>query len=163
MGGGAPCSVPSAEHTRGDDRGVAGDNSQIEYGHDPMPGKCSSGEMAEDEWWELGSDCPDPKEDESDAGGPEAIQHPLRAVVRSARTGGTGRQKLKKRPRADPDRDWEEARQNAWVRQLLSDDSSDEDESEGRYGRFAESGRWMSELYGLPQHLVPTSGGECSG
>jgi hypothetical protein len=46
---------------------------------------------------------------------------------------------------------------------MLSDATSDEDEDEERYGRFAESGRWMSELYGLPQHLTTTSGGECSG
>jgi hypothetical protein len=56
---------------------------------------------------------------------------------------------------------WEEAGQSAWGRQLLGDDSSDEDESEIRCGRFAESGRWMSELYGYPRHLTPTSGGEC--
>ncbi len=59
------------------------------------------------------------------------------------------------------DQDWEEARRSAWLRQMLSDTSSDKDEE--RYGRFAESGRWMTELYGIPQHLVPTSGGECSG
>jgi hypothetical protein len=59
------------------------------------------------------------------------------------------------------DKRWEEARQGAWLRQMLSDTSSDEDE-EG-YGRFAESGRWMAELYGIPQHLAATSGGECSG
>jgi hypothetical protein len=44
----------------------------------------------------------------------------------------------------------------------LSDDSSDGDENEERYGRFAESGRWMTELYGIPQHPTTTSGRECS-
>ena len=59
------------------------------------------------------------------------------------------------------DQQWEEARHSAWLRQLLSDDSSDEDEEE-RYGRFAESGRWMSELYGIPQYTTTTLGRECS-
>jgi hypothetical protein len=44
---------------------------------------------------------------------------------------------------------------------MLSDTSSDEDEEQ--YGRFAESGRWMAELFEIPQHLAATSGGECSG
>jgi hypothetical protein len=46
---------------------------------------------------------------------------------------------------------------------MLSDTSSDEDEDEERYGRFAESGRWVAEVYKIPQHSAPTSGGECSG
>jgi hypothetical protein len=75
---------------------------------------------------------------------------------------GAGQRKLKKRPKGVADQGWEEARRNAWLRQMLSDTTSDEDEDEEQYGRFAESGRWMSELYGLPQHLVPTSEGECS-
>ncbi len=61
------------------------------------------------------------------------------------------------------DQDWEEARRSAWLRQMLSDTSSDEDEGEGHHGRFAESGRWVAELYKIPQHPAPTSGGECSG
>ncbi len=60
------------------------------------------------------------------------------------------------------DQQWEEARRNAWLRQLLSDDSSDESDEEERYGRFAESGRWMSELYGIPQCPTATLGRECS-
>jgi hypothetical protein len=74
----------------------------------------------------------------------------------------TSQPRLKARLRAASDRQWEEARYNAWLRQLLSDDSSDEDEDEERYGRFAESGRWMTELYGIPQHPTATSGRECS-
>jgi hypothetical protein len=63
---------------------------------------------------------------------------------------------------ATVDQQWEQARHNAWLRQLLSDDSSDESDDEERYGRFAESGRWMSELYGIPQYPTATLGGECS-
>jgi hypothetical protein len=60
------------------------------------------------------------------------------------------------------DQQWEEARHNAWLRQLLSDDSSDESDEEERYGRFAESGRWISELYGIPQYPTTTLRRECS-
>jgi hypothetical protein len=66
------------------------------------------------------------------------------------------------RPEQTEDQQWEEARHNAWLRQLLSDDSSDESDEEERYGRFAESGRWMSELYGIPQYPTATLGRECS-
>jgi hypothetical protein len=69
---------------------------------------------------------------------------------------------LRKKSEATVDRQWEEARRNAWLRQLLSDDSSEESDDEERYGRFAESGRWMTELYGIPQHPMTTMGGECS-
>jgi hypothetical protein len=160
---GIPCSIPSVEQARDDDHGVAESGSQFECRYEPLPGECSVGETAEDERWELESDCSSLEEGESGAVWPEVMQHPLRNATRPTRPESTGRQKLKRRPRADTDRSWEEARRSAWIRQLLSDDSSDEDENEERYGRFAESGRWMSELYGFPQHLVPTSGGECSG
>jgi hypothetical protein len=157
------CSAPSLKQARDDDHGEAEDGGQHEHGREPLPGECSEGEMAEDEWWELEPDCLSLEERESDAARPEVMQHPLENAGRPPRPGSTGRQKLKKRPRATADQNWEEARRCAWLRQLHSDASSDEDENEERYGRFAESGRWMSKLYGCPQHLVPTSGGECSG
>jgi hypothetical protein len=67
--------------------------------------------------------------------------------------------KLRKRPEKTRDQEWEKARQDAWLRQMLSDTSSGEDEC----GRFAESGRWMSELFEISQHSAATSGGECFG
>ncbi len=158
-----PCSVPSLEQARGNDHGEAEDGGQREHKRELLPSKCSEGEMAEDEWWELEPDYFSPEEGEPEAARPEAKLQPLKGAARPPRPGSTGRQKLKKRPRATADQNWEEARRSAWLRQLLSDASSDEDKNEERYGRFAESGRWMSELHGLPQHLVPTSGGECSG
>jgi hypothetical protein len=78
---------------------------------------------------------------------------------RSPRPTSTCRRRLRKKPTMD--QRWEEARRDAWLRQMLSDTSSDEDEES--YGRFAESGRWMAELFEIPQHLTATSGGECSG
>ncbi len=73
----------------------------------------------------------------------------------------TKRRKLRRRPERTRDQEWEEARQDAWLRQMLNDTSSDEDEE--RCGRFAESGRWISELFKISQHSAATSGGECSG
>ncbi len=51
--------------------------------------------------------------------------------------------------------------QDAWLRGMLTDTS--ESESEEKYGRFAESGRWITELFGDYQQGVTTSRGECSG
>jgi hypothetical protein len=50
------------------------------------------------------------------------------------------------------DQQWEEARRNARLRQMLSDSlgSEDESEDEERPGRCAESGRWRLELYEPP-------------
>jgi hypothetical protein len=44
---------------------------------------------------------------------------------------------------------------------MLTDTS--ESENEERCGRFVESGRWITELFRIPQHPATTSGGECSG
>jgi hypothetical protein len=127
-------------------------------------------EVAEDGWWSPGSTQP------YSVGGGAGAQHPpakqlphneLTAapdgphMVQSSCFMGTKRRKLRKKLETTIDQDWEEARRDAWLRQMLSDASSDEDEE--RYGRFAESGRWMSELFKIPQHLTTTSGGECSG
>ncbi len=119
--------------------------------------------MAEDEWWNLEPAYPSLEGGRASASHYEAPQHPPSGVALPPRPMGAGQRKLKKRPKAVADQGWEEARRSAWLRQMLSDTTSDEDEDEERYGRFAESGRWMSELYGLPQHLVLTSEGECSG
>ncbi len=138
------------------------DNSLAEWERDFQVNECSEGEMAGDEWWDLESAYPSLEGGGAGAPQPELPQHLPSGVTRPPRPAGTGQRKLKKRPRAAADQHWEEARQSAWLRQMLSDATSDEDEDEERYGRFAESGRWMSELYGFPQHLTTTSGGECS-
>ncbi len=59
------------------------------------------------------------------------------------------------------DQEWEQARQDAWLREMLTDTS--ESESEEKCERFAESGRWITELFGIPQQSATTSRGECSG
>ncbi len=75
--------------------------------------------------------------------------------------GGVKRRRLRKKVERTRDQEWEQARQDAWLREMLSDTS--ESENEERCGRFAESGRWITELFRIPQHPATTSGGECSG
>jgi hypothetical protein len=161
--GEASCSAPGLGPAQGDDQAEVGGDSQIEWEHEFQVNECSEGEMAGDKWWDLEPAYPGLEEGGASASRPESSQHLPRGVARTPRPAGAGQRKLKKRPRATADQYWEEARRNAWLRQVLSDATSDEDEDEERYGRFAESGRWMSELYGFPQHLTTTSGGECSG
>ncbi len=119
-------------------------------------------EATGDEQWDLGTY--QPSRGTVSAGSParEPSQRPLGGRIRPIRPAEAGRPRPKAGPRATSDQQWEEARYNAWLRQLLSDDSSDGEEDEERYGRFAESGRWMTELYGIPQESVPTLGRECS-
>jgi hypothetical protein len=159
----APCGVPGLGQAQDVDYTEVEDGGQIEYEPEFQMGECSAGEMAEDKWWDLEPAYPSLKGGEASASHQEVPQHPPSGVARPPRPMGGGQRKLKKRPKAVADQGWEEARRSAWLRQMLSDTTSDEDkdEDEERYGRFAESGRWMSELYGLPQHLAPTSGGEC--
>jgi hypothetical protein len=139
---------------------------------------CSADEQAEDEWWSLGPSQPysveggagtqyspakqSPKPREKQLPHNEMIAAPDGPHVgQSSCFTGAKRRRLRKKPETTTDQEWEEVRQDAWLRQMLSDTSSDEDEE--RYGRFAESGRWMSELFKIPQHLTAISGGECSG
>jgi hypothetical protein len=156
-------SVSSLGQSHDNDHGEAEDGGQFEYVSEPLLGEYSAGEMAEDKWWDLEPDCPSFEGGESSASQSEALKQPPSNAAWPPRPGGAGQRKMKRRPKATADQNWEEARRSAWLRQMLSDTSSDEDEDEERYGRFAESGRWMSELYGVHQHLAPTSGGECSG
>ncbi len=46
----------------------------------------------------------------------------------------------------DESHKWEVARHDAWLRELLTDSSGSE--SEEKYSRFAESGRWIAEMTG---------------
>jgi hypothetical protein len=155
------CSMPDSGQEQDAGRGEAEDRGQVEYELESLLDDGSEGELAEDEWWDLGPAHPSLERGRAGALHLRAPQHSPGGAVGSPRPAGAKRRRPKKRPGSTTDQDWEEARRSAWLRQMLSDTSSDEDEE--RYGRFAESGRWMTELYGIPQHLVPTSGGECSG
>ncbi len=71
------------------------------------------------------------------------------------------RRRLRKKVTRSEDQEWEHARRDAWLREMLTDNS--ESESEERYGRFIESGRWITELTGVLQQAATTPRGECSG
>jgi hypothetical protein len=159
--GKVPGSTSGSEQEREDGRDEAGGISQVEDRPGYPLGDCSADEAVEDEWGDLGPAHPGLERGGAEAQHPRAPRHHSGGAAESPMSAGAKRRRLKKRPGTTLDQDWEEARRSAWLRQMLSDTSSDEDEE--RYGRFAESGRWMTELYGIPQHLVPTSGGECSG
>jgi hypothetical protein len=159
----ASCTIGGLDSAQGGGQDGVRDDGQVKRGSEFQVNECSEGELAGDEWWDLEPDYP--CLEEGGARVPQAglPQRPPHGLIQPVRPEAAGQQRLKKRPRVTADQQWEEARRNAWLRQLLSDGSSDEDEDEERHGRFAESGRWVSELYGLPQHPTTTSGGECSG
>ncbi len=150
------------EPAQGDDQAKMEGEGQVERGHSFQVDECSEGEMAGDEQWDLETDHPSLRAE----GTRDPLHGPSRHLpggrARPPHLADASRPRIRTRSRAAPDQQWEEVRHSAWLRQLLSDDSSDEDEDEERYRRFAESGRWMTELYGVPQHPTATSGRECS-
>ncbi len=94
-----------------------------------------------------------PKEGTTMPGASRKVRPPCPSSVK--------RRRPRKRVERTKDQEWEQARQDAWLREMLTDTS--ESENEEKCGRFAESGRWITELFGIPQHSVTTSRGECSG
>ncbi len=143
-----------------------------------------SEEVEEDGWWSPGLSQSSSEEDEEEVHRPVQVQSPkprdLKPILGGATGGPEGaitvpgkpqrewaphpesakRRKLRKKTERNRDQEWEKARQDAWLREMLSDTSGSEDEES--YGRFAESGRWAFELFKIPQHPATTSGGECS-
>jgi hypothetical protein len=93
------------------------------------------------------------KSDSGPPGTPERGEPP--------RSRKTKRRKLRRKETRDKDHEWELARQDAWLREMLTDSSGSE--SEEKYARFAESGRWIAEMTRIPQQATTTSRGECSG
>ncbi len=144
-------------------------DSGLEEGPEYPPDNYSAGELVEDVWW-----SPEPPQPHSEEDG-EETQHLMRVrdpksqgeePLHDRATGGlmeeatapdkswkgqspnprgAKQRKLRKRTEKTEDQKWEEARQDAWTRQMLSDTSSGEDDES--CGRFAESGRWISELF----------------
>jgi hypothetical protein len=164
--------------TREDDYGL-----EDEFEH--PSGTHSSEELEEDRWWSPEPPQHSSEEDEEEAQCPEQVPSlepqgaapVLKRTVAGSReavtapdklrkegpphAGGAKRKRLRKKAEKTRDQEWEQARQDAWLREMLSDTSGSEDEES--CGRFAESGRWISELFKIPQHPATTSGGECSG
>jgi hypothetical protein len=54
------------------------------------------------------------------------------------------RRRLRKKVIEDESHRWEVARRDPWLRELLT--NSSESETEEKYARFAESGRWIAEM-----------------
>jgi hypothetical protein len=151
----------------------------------------SPGEPEEDRWWSPEPPQPSSEEDEGevrylvqvlglepqeDEVGQGVKPAPERAVA--SPEGGTAasetsqgkrpphpksakRRMSRRKVARTKDQEWEQAKQDAWLREMLTDTS--ESESEEKCGRFAESGRWIAELFGIPQQSATTSRGECSG
>jgi hypothetical protein len=170
--------------TRKDDSGL---EDEFEYSWDVH----TPGEPEEDRWWSPEPPQPSSEEDEEEVqyliralgleprggeAGQEVNPVPKRAAAspkedttipdtsqreRPPHPRGAKRRKLRKKVERTEDQEWEQARQDAWLREMLTDTS--ESENEERCGRFAESGRWITELFRIPQHPATTSGGECSG
>jgi hypothetical protein len=173
--------------TRKDDSGL---EDELEYLWDAHA-LSSSGEPEEDRWWSPEPPQPSSEEDEEEArylmlvlglkpregeAGQEVNPAPERAVARPEEGTTAPEASQRKRPphprgakRRRPrrkvtrtkDQEWEQARQDAWLREMLTDTS--ESENVEKCGRFAESGRWITELFGIPQQSATTSRGECSG
>ncbi len=173
---------------RKDDSGL---EDELEYFWE-VPSLSDPYEREEDRWWSPGLPEPSSEEDEeevryltealglgpqgneakeggsySPAGVESSTKKSSRAPSR-ARQGGEPpqakkikRRKLRKKVTRDKDHQWELARQDAWLREMLTDSSGSE--TEEKYARFAESGRWIAEMTGIPQQATTTSIGECSG
>jgi hypothetical protein len=154
--------IGAVEMARGVDRITSVTaNQELTQGDDQVRAKEETTED-EDEQWDLEANWSSGGTSAPRDLGPESPCRPRGSKVRAPRPVRPGQPVFKTRSEATVDQQWEEARRNAWLRQLLSDDSSEESDDEERYGRFAESGRWMTELYGIPQCPTATLGGECS-
>jgi hypothetical protein len=168
----------------------SGLEDELEYPWD-VHALSSPEEPQEDRWWSPEPPQPSSEEDEEevqylmqvlglepreDEARQEVYPAPERAVTcpeEGTTTSGTSQKKRPPHPRSakrrrprrkvawTKDQEWKQARQDVWLREMLTDTS--ESENEEKCGRFAESGRWISELFRIPQQSTTTSRGECSG
>ncbi len=140
----ALASVLDGRPDGGKDNGQAKQGSEFQVNEDPEE------EPAESGWWDLEMEGPSLEDEGVGALQAEPPHHLPYEASRPDHPIAAGNQRTRKKLKTTADRQWEEARQNARLRQMLSDSPSSEDEDEERHGRFAESGRWMPELYGPP-------------
>jgi hypothetical protein len=129
------------------------------------PSQSDACKQEEEGWWSPGPAEPSPEENEEEElslskGSGREPSGALKEVV-PPRAREVRRRKLRKKVTRGEDHQWELARQNAWLREMLTDSSGNESEEE--YTRFAESGRWIAEMTGAPHWTMTTSRGECSG
>jgi hypothetical protein len=143
----APCiTSASASILDGLPDGVR-DNDQAKQGSEFQVSEDPEDEPAENGWWDLEMGYPSLENGEVKAPQAEPPHHLPHEASRPDHSIAT-----RKEQKSTAGRQWEEVRQNARLRQTLSGTPSgeDEDEDEERHGRFAESGRWMPELYEPP-------------
>jgi hypothetical protein len=173
--------------TRKDDSGLEDEFGYLWEAH----ALSSPGEPGEDRWWSPEPPQPSSEEDEEeiryltqvlglepreDKTGQEENPAPVEVVAypeegtpisetsqerRTPHPKSAKWRKLRRKVTRNRDQEWERARQDAWLREMLTDTS--ESETEEKHGRFAESGRWIMELTGIPQQTTTTSRGEYSG
>jgi hypothetical protein len=141
--------------------GSEGTTAERELAQESSPVQVG-GEVAGSGGWDLETHQPDREAAEAEGTACGPPRRPLGGRRRPPHPAEAGKAKPEADPKVMLDRQWDEVRYNAWLRQLLSDDSSDGEEDEERYGRFAESGRWITELYGISCKSTPTLGRECS-
>jgi hypothetical protein len=101
-------------------------------------------EAAEDGWWDLEAECSGLEDAEVSTLRAEPLHRPPYGTSRSSHSAAAGEQGARKRQETTADQQWEEARQNARLRQMLSSGLSNEDEDEGQHGR------WTLEFYEPP-------------
>jgi hypothetical protein len=121
-----------------------GSGEQIKEGSDFQGEEDLTEEAAEDEWWDLGAGPPNPEDV-----GVSAVQaepphcSPRKAPRPGLPTAARG-QRVWRKQESNADQQWEEARQRARQRQLISSSFSSEDEDE------EQQGEWRLELYEPP-------------
>jgi hypothetical protein len=101
-------------------------------------------EAAEDEWWDLRTESPDPEDAGVNTVQAKSPRCPPREAPRLGLPAVTGGQWTRKKQESAADQQWEEARQYARLRQMLSSGLSSEDEDEGQLGE------WRLEPYKPP-------------
>jgi hypothetical protein len=106
-------------------------------------------ESAGDGWWDLEMGSPDLEDEATGASQAEPPCPPPYGMSWSRHPSAAREQGARKKQKTTGDQ-WEEARQSARLRQMLSSGLSSEDEDEEQHGRGGESERWMPGLYEPP-------------
>ncbi len=100
--------------------------------------------------WDLEMECPSLEDEEAGASPAEPPHCPPYGASRPGRPTAAGEPRARKKQKTTAEQQWEEVRQNARLRQMLSNGLNSEDEDEEQHGRFAGPGRWTPELHGPP-------------
>jgi hypothetical protein len=99
-------------------------------------------------WWDLEVEYLSAEDEEAGAPQVEPHHHHPYGTSRPGHLTTARKQGTREKRGTTADQQWEEARRNARLRQMLSDSLGSEDEEQP--GRCAEPGRWRLELYEPP-------------